>query len=146
MICVIHFVARPTTFLDTCDFELENICGMIQGQGDNTDWERVTKATGGPDTDYSNMGRCTGTNTFSLMFQHLMYTLGQKGGAVDSSTLQGLEYDSELRLEHVHSWTYCMNRMLINMALVSLLLSESSRGFLFNRNRLLHALQHSQWQ
>lgn len=120
MICVIHFVARPTTFLDTCDFELENICGMIQGQGDNTDWERVTKATGGPDTDYSNMGRCTGTNTFSLMFQHLMYTLGQKGGAVDSSTLQGLEYDSELKLEHVHSWTYCMNRVLINMALVSL--------------------------
>ncbi|XP_058250702.1 meprin A subunit beta [Hemibagrus wyckioides] len=55
---------RSTTFLDSCDFELENICGMIQGQDDNADWERVTKATGGPDTDYSNMGRCTGTGYF----------------------------------------------------------------------------------
>ncbi|XP_034160039.2 meprin A subunit beta isoform X3 [Pangasianodon hypophthalmus] len=55
---------RATTFLDTCDFELENICGMIQGQGDKADWEHVTKATGGPDTDYSNMGRCTGTGYF----------------------------------------------------------------------------------
>ncbi|KAK2860121.1 hypothetical protein Q7C36_004287 [Tachysurus vachellii] len=55
---------RATTFLDTCDFELENICGMIQGQDDQADWERVTKANGGPDTDYSNMGRCNGAGYF----------------------------------------------------------------------------------
>ncbi|KAF4088835.1 hypothetical protein AMELA_G00059190 [Ameiurus melas] len=66
---------RPTTFLDTCDFELENICGMIQGQGDNADWERVTKATGGPDTDYSNMGRCTGTG----YFMHFSTVSGSEG-------------------------------------------------------------------
>ncbi|KAI5104702.1 meprin A subunit beta isoform X1 [Silurus meridionalis] len=55
---------RTKTFLDTCDFELENICGMIQGQGKQSDWVRVSKATGGPDMDYSNMGRCTGTGYF----------------------------------------------------------------------------------
>lgn len=50
---------------------------MIQDHGDQADWERVTKAIGGPDTDYSNMGRCTGTDTFSVMFHHQMYTLGR---------------------------------------------------------------------
>uniref|UniRef100_A0A3B4G9R9 Metalloendopeptidase n=1 Tax=Pundamilia nyererei TaxID=303518 RepID=A0A3B4G9R9_9CICH len=53
-----------STFLDSCDFERENICGMIQGQGDQADWDRVTTATGGPDTDYSNMGKCTGSGYF----------------------------------------------------------------------------------
>lgn len=54
--------AQGSTFLDSCDFERENICGMMQGQGDQADWDRVTTATGGPDTDYSNMGKCTGEN------------------------------------------------------------------------------------
>uniref|UniRef100_A0A7N8Y1P5 Meprin A subunit n=1 Tax=Mastacembelus armatus TaxID=205130 RepID=A0A7N8Y1P5_9TELE len=53
-----------STFLDSCDFERENICGMIQGQGDKADWVRVAKAAGGPDTDYSNMGKCTGSGYF----------------------------------------------------------------------------------
>ncbi|XP_036452451.1 meprin A subunit beta [Colossoma macropomum] len=55
---------RGSTFLDTCDFEQENICGMIQGHDDMADWERVSMATGGPDTDYSNMGQCTGRGYF----------------------------------------------------------------------------------
>lgn len=33
---------------------------MVQGQEDMADWVRVTKADGGPDTDYSNVGKCTG--------------------------------------------------------------------------------------
>ncbi|TSR16002.1 Meprin A subunit beta [Bagarius yarrelli] len=66
---------RTTTFLDTCDFELENICGMIQGQDDQTDWEHVTMATGGPDTDYSNMGRCTDTG----YFMHFSTITGKEG-------------------------------------------------------------------
>ncbi|XP_069548036.1 meprin A subunit beta [Brachyistius frenatus] len=52
------------TFLDSCDLERENICGMIQGQGDKADWVRVSQADGGPDTDYSNMGKCTGSGYF----------------------------------------------------------------------------------
>lgn len=57
-----YFTASSSTFLDSCDFESENICGMIQSRGneDNTNWQRVSKAAGGPDTDYTNMGRCDG--------------------------------------------------------------------------------------
>lgn len=58
-------LAQASTFLDSCDFERENICGMIQGQGDKADWVRVAKAPGGPDTDYSNLGKCTGENYFA---------------------------------------------------------------------------------
>lgn len=53
--------AQGSTFLDSCDFERENICGMIQGQEDKADWIRVSEAAGGPNIDYSNMGKCTGS-------------------------------------------------------------------------------------
>lgn len=59
-VCV---AAQGSTFLDSCDFERENICGMIQGEGDQADWTRVSSAAGGPNTDYSNMGKCTGEYT-----------------------------------------------------------------------------------
>ncbi|XP_071383635.1 meprin A subunit beta [Centroberyx affinis] len=55
---------KASTFLDSCDFERENICGMIQGPGDQADWTRVTQAAGGPSTDYSNMGKCSGSGYF----------------------------------------------------------------------------------
>uniref|UniRef100_A0A3B4ENA0 Metalloendopeptidase n=1 Tax=Pygocentrus nattereri TaxID=42514 RepID=A0A3B4ENA0_PYGNA len=60
----LYHCTRGSTFLDTCDFEQENICGMIQGHDDKADWKRVSMATGGPDTDYSNMGQCTGRGYF----------------------------------------------------------------------------------
>ncbi|XP_078007911.1 meprin A subunit beta [Phascolarctos cinereus] len=52
------------TFLDSCDFELENICGMIQNSEDNGDWQRVSQVTGGPDTDQSNLGKCKDSGFF----------------------------------------------------------------------------------
>ncbi|XP_061777107.1 meprin A subunit beta [Nerophis ophidion] len=55
---------QGSTFLDSCDFERENICGMIQGPGDSADWYRVSKAAGGPNTDYSNLGKCSGSGYF----------------------------------------------------------------------------------
>ncbi|XP_056277586.1 meprin A subunit beta [Pseudoliparis swirei] len=55
---------QGSTFLDSCDFERENICGMIQGPDDTADWVRVSRADGGPSTDYSNMGKCTGSGYF----------------------------------------------------------------------------------
>ncbi|CAK6966809.1 meprin A subunit beta, partial [Scomber scombrus] len=55
---------KSSTFLDSCDFERENICGMIQGEGRKADWLRLSKAIGGPNTDYSNMGKCTGSGYF----------------------------------------------------------------------------------
>nr|XP_061795493.1 meprin A subunit beta-like [Nerophis lumbriciformis] len=66
---------RGSTFLDSCDFERENICGMIQGPGDQKDWERMVTATGGPRTDYSNMGKCTGSGYF-MHFKTSMANLG----------------------------------------------------------------------
>ncbi|KAK7945564.1 hypothetical protein WMY93_001292 [Mugilogobius chulae] len=56
-------VTKTSTFLDSCDFERENICGMIQGAGATADWLRVSAAAGGPTTDYSNLGKCTGKST-----------------------------------------------------------------------------------
>lgn len=52
-----------SNFVDSCDFELENICGMIQGPG-NAKWEQRSSVSGGPQTDFSNMGKCKGTGYF----------------------------------------------------------------------------------
>ncbi|XP_029417342.1 meprin A subunit beta [Nannospalax galili] len=52
------------SFMDSCDFELENICGMIQSSGDSVDWQRVSQIPGGPESDHSNMGRCKGSGFF----------------------------------------------------------------------------------
>lgn len=60
LVCV---SAGGSTFLDSCDFERENICGMIQGQEDKADWVRVASAAGGPQTDFSNLGKCSGEYT-----------------------------------------------------------------------------------
>ncbi|KAH0500281.1 Meprin A subunit beta [Microtus ochrogaster] len=52
------------SFMDSCDFELENICGMIQNSGDNADWQRVSQVPGGPENDHSNMGQCIDSGFF----------------------------------------------------------------------------------
>ncbi|XP_061095018.1 meprin A subunit beta [Conger conger] len=63
------------TFLDTCSFELSNICGMIQGSGDSGDWIRLTAVPGGPPTDHTNMGQCKGTG----FFMHFSTATGSAG-------------------------------------------------------------------
>ncbi|XP_042337589.1 meprin A subunit beta, partial [Plectropomus leopardus] len=105
-----------STFLDSCDFERENICGMIQGQGDKEAWVRVAKADGGPSTDYSNMGKCTGSGYFMHFstgtanpgdtaylesrilypkrgFQCLQFFYYNSAGPSDSLTIHVREYD-----------------------------------------------------
>ncbi|XP_075825350.1 meprin A subunit beta-like isoform X1 [Microtus pennsylvanicus] len=52
------------SFMDSCDFELENICGMIQNSEDNADWQRVSQVPGGPENDHSNMGQCIDSGFF----------------------------------------------------------------------------------
>ncbi|MEJ1288325.1 meprin 1 beta [Cricetulus griseus] len=52
------------SFMDSCDFELENICGMIQSPGDSADWQRVSQVLGGPENDHSNMGQCKDSGFF----------------------------------------------------------------------------------
>ncbi|XP_041967541.1 meprin A subunit beta isoform X1 [Alosa sapidissima] len=53
-----------STFLDLCGFEEANVCGMIQGADGKSAWKRVPKAVGGPQTDYTTMGRCEGAGYF----------------------------------------------------------------------------------
>ncbi|XP_063781299.1 meprin A subunit beta-like [Pseudophryne corroboree] len=52
------------SFLDTCDFEYNNICGMIQGTEDNADWKHVLQAPTGPSTDHTNLGNCKDSGYF----------------------------------------------------------------------------------
>ncbi|XP_033033935.1 meprin A subunit beta isoform X5 [Trachypithecus francoisi] len=52
------------SFMDSCSFELENVCGMIQSSGDNADWQWVSQVPQGPENDHSNMGQCQGSGFF----------------------------------------------------------------------------------
>ncbi|XP_004853164.1 meprin A subunit beta [Heterocephalus glaber] len=52
------------SFMDSCNFELENVCGMIQSSRDSVDWQRVSQIPGGPENDHSNMGQCQGSGFF----------------------------------------------------------------------------------
>ncbi|KFQ42025.1 Meprin A subunit beta, partial [Nestor notabilis] len=52
------------SFMDTCSFELESICGMIQSSDDNTDWQRLSHVPAGPYTDHTNMGECEDSGYF----------------------------------------------------------------------------------
>ncbi|XP_035270568.1 meprin A subunit beta, partial [Anguilla anguilla] len=105
-----------STFLDTCSFELSNICGMVQGSSDSGDWIRVTAVPGGPPTDHTNMGQCKGTGFFmhfstaagrpgdrALLESRLLYPkrgsqclqfyLHTSGGALDRLDVRVREYD-----------------------------------------------------
>ncbi|XP_021244531.1 meprin A subunit beta-like isoform X6 [Numida meleagris] len=52
------------SFMDTCSFELENICGMIQSSDDNSDWQHLSHVPTGPNTDHTNMGECEDSGYF----------------------------------------------------------------------------------
>ncbi|XP_035033200.2 meprin A subunit beta-like [Hippoglossus stenolepis] len=54
---------ESSTFVDSCDFEQENICGMIQEPG-NTKWEQRSSVSGGPQHDFTTMGQCKGKGYF----------------------------------------------------------------------------------
>ena len=69
---VFAFVASSLSFLDSCNFELENVCGMIQSSGDSADWQRTSQVPRGPESDHSNMGQCKGNRSEIL----LDFTLG----------------------------------------------------------------------
>ncbi|NWX54480.1 MEP1B protein, partial [Promerops cafer] len=64
------------SFMDTCSFELENICGMIQSSDDNSDWQRLSQVPTGPNTDHTNMGECKDSG----YFMHFNTSAGREGG------------------------------------------------------------------
>uniref|UniRef100_A0A8C9UEX0 Meprin A subunit n=1 Tax=Serinus canaria TaxID=9135 RepID=A0A8C9UEX0_SERCA len=63
------------SFMDTCSFELENICGMIQSSDDNSDWQRLSQVPAGPNTDHTNMGECKDSG----YFMHFDTSVGGEG-------------------------------------------------------------------
>lgn len=46
--------------METCSFEAENVCGMIQSSEDNAEWQHITEVSGGPKTDHTYAGKCQG--------------------------------------------------------------------------------------
>ncbi|KFP79082.1 Meprin A subunit beta, partial [Acanthisitta chloris] len=63
------------SFMDTCSFELENICGMIQSSNDSSDWQRLSQVPAGPNTDHTNMGECKDSG----YFMHFDTSTGAEG-------------------------------------------------------------------
>uniref|UniRef100_A0A3B3CWQ4 Metalloendopeptidase n=1 Tax=Oryzias melastigma TaxID=30732 RepID=A0A3B3CWQ4_ORYME len=63
-----------STFVDSCNFEEENICGMIQGSN-QWEWKRHRSVDGGPQTDSTNRGECEGKG----FFMHLSTGSAQPG-------------------------------------------------------------------
>ncbi|XP_040289824.1 meprin A subunit beta-like [Bufo bufo] len=61
------------TFLDSCSFESDDICAMIQSTNDSTDWEYVSSVPEGPNTDHTHMGKGTG------YFMHFSTSIGETG-------------------------------------------------------------------
>ncbi|TKS74150.1 Meprin A subunit beta [Collichthys lucidus] len=61
---LLYNCTKSSTFVDSCNFEQENICGMIQGPGGNRKWDQHSFVGGGPHTDFSNMGQCKGKGYF----------------------------------------------------------------------------------
>ncbi|KAM4629296.1 meprin A subunit beta [Polymixia lowei] len=64
-----------STFVDACNFEEENICGMIQGPSVNAKWEQRSAVPGGPQTDFTTMGQCKGKG----YFMHFSTASGKPG-------------------------------------------------------------------
>uniref|UniRef100_A0A672YZN0 Metalloendopeptidase n=1 Tax=Sphaeramia orbicularis TaxID=375764 RepID=A0A672YZN0_9TELE len=52
-----------TTFVDSCSFDDDNICGMIDGPG-NKKWEWRDSVEGGPESDFTTMGQREGNSYF----------------------------------------------------------------------------------
>ncbi|NWT61944.1 MEP1A protein, partial [Erythrocercus mccallii] len=68
------------TFLDQCSFELENICGMIQGTNHDQDWVHQQGSVMGQE-DYTLAGRCRDAGYF-------MYFNTSSGQADEVAILQ----------------------------------------------------------
>ncbi|KAM4688571.1 meprin A subunit beta-like isoform 2-T2 [Discoglossus pictus] len=45
------------SFMDSCSFELDDICAMVQSLDDDTDWQRVSQILGGPSSDHTYLGQ-----------------------------------------------------------------------------------------
>ncbi|XP_062987372.1 meprin A subunit beta [Elgaria multicarinata webbii] len=69
------------TFMETCSFESENVCGMIQSTEDKADWQRVTQVSSGPQSDHTYGGNCQGSG-------YLMHFNTSVGNVTDQAVLE----------------------------------------------------------
>ncbi|XP_040210053.1 meprin A subunit beta-like isoform X3 [Rana temporaria] len=60
-------------FLDSCNFESDDVCGMLKSSGTGSNWQRVTQAPGGPSSDHTYMENRVGN------FMHLSTRTGNAG-------------------------------------------------------------------
>ncbi|KAB0361224.1 hypothetical protein FD754_005380, partial [Muntiacus muntjak] len=72
------------TFLDHCDFEKANICGMIQGTRDDTDWVHEDNAQPGQ-ADHTLAGQCTGAGYF--MYLNTSFGAAEEAALLESRIL-----------------------------------------------------------
>ncbi|XP_068094467.1 meprin A subunit beta-like [Hyperolius riggenbachi] len=63
------------TFLDSCSFEHDDICGMLQSTTGATDWQRLSGGPGGPSSDHTFLGQKQGTG----YFMHFNTSTGSTG-------------------------------------------------------------------
>ncbi|KAE8598660.1 hypothetical protein XENTR_v10016896 [Xenopus tropicalis] len=63
------------SFMDSCTFEYNNICGMIQGTGDNSDWNHVLLSAAGPSNDHTHLGNCKDSG----YYMHFSTSTGNAG-------------------------------------------------------------------
>ncbi|CAM2112284.1 unnamed protein product [Caretta caretta] len=68
------------TLLDQCAFEFANICGMVQGTGDDADWVHKKSSLMGQE-DHTLLGRCKDAGSF-------MYFSTSSGQAEDMALLE----------------------------------------------------------
>ncbi|XP_065443628.1 meprin A subunit alpha isoform X1 [Chrysemys picta bellii] len=68
------------TLLDQCAFEFANICGMVQGTGDDADWVHKKSSLAGQE-DHTLLGRCKDAGSF-------MYFNTSSGQADDMALLE----------------------------------------------------------
>ncbi|XP_075128065.1 meprin A subunit beta-like [Leptodactylus fuscus] len=45
------------TFLDSCSFETDDNCGMLQSSSDAAEWQRLTQISEGPSSDHTLLGK-----------------------------------------------------------------------------------------
>ncbi|XP_061254340.1 meprin A subunit alpha [Bos javanicus] len=72
------------TFLDHCDFEKANICGMIQGTRDDADWVHEDNAQPGQ-ADHTLAGQCTGAGYF--MYLNTSFGAAEEAAMLESRIL-----------------------------------------------------------
>ncbi|OWK01644.1 MEP1B, partial [Cervus elaphus hippelaphus] len=66
------------SFMESCDFELGNVCGMIQSSADSADWQRLSQVSEGPESDHSNMGQCRDIPSGSWQLYHVTLNVTSK--------------------------------------------------------------------